>query len=407
MFHQSGDFMPVNYQDIQGQIKKMGEMEPQRLQALNALRVQAVALLAAHNTNLDALQDWVKQAATKNQNLRCAVPVAEPLMAHFPPPPMPPQVVILAADGSQINPSRHDSVPFGVINVGAFRMAPGSGQAPAESVSSELITGDDLYAPNGGAIGEEVVALRRDLREREMLAVLAAAEHEDSPGVLVAALTDGPLEPFVREPFNRPDLSDLYMDYLKALRAVVNPFTATAGYVDKPRSDLLVRLLELVTLAESGRLDRAGHERSLPGVTDAGLLADVLRPGERSAIFALQSRTAQTFTDEIAIHFFYMNVGREGSPSLVRVEVPRWVAENAALVGMLHAVLIEQCHVLGNRPYPYTLHRSHEVAVVRFEEKDQLKTMIEMELRSRGISVDGPSNKQATKDNSGKRARHE
>jgi hypothetical protein len=398
--------MPVNYQDIQGQIKKMGELEPQRLQALNALRVQASGLLAAHNSNIDTLQDWVKQAATKNQNLRCAVPVAEPLMAHFPPPPMPPQVVILAADGSQINPSRHDSVPFGVVNVGVFRMAPGMDQVPSEMVHSELITGDDLYTPNGGAIGEEVVALRRDLAERQMLANLAAQEHKDTPGITVAALTDGPLEPFVRDPLGRDDLGPLYTDYLAALRSVANPLTATAGYVDKPRSDLLVRLLELVTLAQSGRIDRAGHERSLPGVTDAGLLADILQPGERSAIFALQSRTAQTFADEIAIHFFYLNVGREGIPSLVRVEIPRWVAENETLTGMLHAVLIEQCRVLGNRPYPYALHRSHEVAIVRFEEKDQLKTMIEMELRNRGVEIGGPSNKQATKDNSGNRTRH-
>ncbi|MCD4671291.1 MAG: DNA double-strand break repair nuclease NurA [Anaerolineaceae bacterium] len=397
--------MPVNYQEIQGQIRQMGEQEPQRVQRLKELKQQAAGLLETHNTELDLLQAWVKQAAAANHNLRCAVPVAEPLKSHFPPPAVPERVVILAADGSQINPSRHDSVPFGVVNVGAFRMAPGSGQTPEEFVHSELITGDDLYAPNGGAIGEEVVALRRDLRERQMLAELAAQEHQHDPDVLVAALTDGPLEPFVREPLNRPDLSPLYQDYLKALRGIANPQTATAGYVDKPRSDLLVRLLELVTLGQSERLDRAGHERSLPGVTDAGLLAEILQPGDRSALFALQSRTAQTFTDEIAIHFFYLNVGREKSPSLVRVEVPAWAAGHPPLLNMLHAVLIEQCRMLGNRPYPYALHRSHEVAVVRFEEKTHLQTMIEMELRQRGIEFSGPSNKQATKDNSGNRTR--
>ena len=397
--------MPVNYQEIQGQIRHMGELEPQRVQRLKEMREQAARLLATHNTNIYTLQDWVKQASMANQNLRCAVPVTEPLLSHIAPPALPGQVVILAADGSQINPSRHDSVPFGVVNVGVFRMAPGMGQVPSEMVHSELITGDELYTKNGGAIGEEVVALHRDLAERQMLATLARNEHKEAPGITIAALTDGPLEPFVRDPLGRDDLGPLYMDYLAALRSVANPLTATAGYVDKPRSDLLVRLLELVTLGESARLDRAGHERSLPGVTDAGLLADVLQPGERSAIFALQSRTAQTFTDEIAIHFFYMNVGREAAPSLVRVEVPRWVAEDAALVGMLHAVLIEQCRLLGNRPYPYALHRSHEVAVVRFEEKDQLRTMIEMELRSRGVEVGELSHKQAHKDNSGNRTR--
>ena len=142
--------MPINYHEIQGQIHQMGELEPARLQKLNELREQAAALLAEHNANLDTLQDWVRQAVTANQNLRCAVPVSEALMAHFPPPPLPKHVVILAADGSQINPSRHDGVLFGVVNVGVFRMAPGSGQVPQEIVHSELITGDDLYAPNGG-----------------------------------------------------------------------------------------------------------------------------------------------------------------------------------------------------------------------------------------------------------------
>lgn len=120
----------------------------------------------------------------------------------------------------------------------------------------------------------------------------------------------------------------------------------------------------------------------------------------------MQSRTAQTFTGEIGIHFFYLNVGREMAPSLVRVEIPRWVAEDERLTGMLHTVLINQCKEMGGRPYPYALHRSHEVAVVRFEEKDQLKTMIIAELRKRGVDVDENSPKQAAKDISGNRTRY-
>ncbi len=112
-----------------------------------------------------------------------------------------------------------------------------------------------------------------------MLANLASLEHKDAPGVTVAALTDGPLEPFVRDPLGRDDLGPIYTDYLAALRSVVNPLTATAGYVDKPRSDLLVRLLELVTLGESDRLDRAGHERSLPGGDGCRLVGGHPRAG--------------------------------------------------------------------------------------------------------------------------------
>jgi hypothetical protein len=398
--------MPVNYHEIQGQIRQMGEQEPQRVQRLQALKQQAAELLETWNTNLDQLKSCAAQAAAVNRGLRCAVPVAEPLMAHYPPPVSPSGIIILAADGSQINPSRHDSVPFGVINVGAFRMAPGSGLAPAEVVHSELITGDQLYMDNGGAIGEEAVALRRDLNERQLLADLAFKELRSAPQALVIALTDGPLEPFVRDPQEREDVKQLFADYLQSLRALASPQVAAAGYVDKPRSDLVVRLLELVDLAQRGRLERAGHERSLPGVTDAGLLSEHLQPGDRSAVFGLQSRSREAFSDEIELHFFYVNVGRPQRPSLVRVEVPAWVANNADLLGLLHAVLIDQCQMLGTRPYPYALHRSHEVAVVRLEEKQQLQAMIEMELRRRGMEPGDSSAKQFTKDHSGDRKRY-
>ena len=397
--------MPVNYHQIQGQIRQMGEQEPQRVQRLQALKQQAVELLEAWNTNLDQLKSCVVQAAAVNRGLRCAVPVAEPLMAHYPPPALPDGVVILAADGSQINPSRHDRVPFGVINVGAFRMAPGSGLAPAELVRSELLTGDQLYTTNGAAVGEEVVALRRDLNERRLLAELAAEELQSSPNGMVIALTDGPLEPFVRDPQEREDVKQLFADYLQSLRSLASSQVAAAGYVDKPRSDLVVRLLELIDLAQRGRLERAGHERSLPGVTDVGLLAERLQPGDRSAVFGLQSRSSEAFAGGIELHFFYLNVGRPQQPALVRVEIPAWVAQNADLLGLLHVVLIDQCQILGNRPYPYALHRSHEVAVVRLEEKVQLQTMIEMELRRRGIEPGELSAKQFTKDHSGDRKR--
>lgn len=397
--------MPINYQEIQGQIQQLGEQAPLRVQRLKALQQQAAQLLETHNTHIEQLQAWVAQAQAANRGLRCAVPVSEALMSCFPAPALPEGVVILAADGSQINPSRHDSVPFGVVNVGAFRIAPGSGQMPQERVHSELLAGDELYTSNGGAIGEEVVALRRDLAERGLLAFLAEQERQADPQVRIAALTDGPLEPFVRDPQERPELNEQFQDYLKALRAIASPQVAAAGYVDKPRSDLLVRLLELVDLAQRDHLERAGHERSLPGVTDAGLLAGLLQPGDRSAVFALQSRSMAAFTGEIALHFFYLNVGRVGVPSLARVEIPAWVAQDAALLEMLHAILVDQCRMLGNRPYPYALHRSHEVAIVRFEEKQQLMTMIEMEMRRRGIDVEDISPKQGTKDNSGKRTR--
>ncbi len=57
---------------------------------------------------------------------------------------------------------------------------------------------------------------------------------------------------------------------------------------------------------------------------------------------------------------------------------------------------------MGNRPYPYALHRAHEIAVVTYQEKGQISDMIALEYHKRGIEVPGQSYKQSAKDLPGK-----
>jgi hypothetical protein len=104
----------------------------------------------------------------------------------------------------------------------------------------------------------------------------------------------------------------------------------------------------------------------------------------------------------LALHFFYVNVGRAGHSSLARVEIPTWVARDAQKLNLLHAVLVDQCRMMGERPYPYLLHRAHEVATVSFQERDQVTQMIALELRRRGVEVGEQSAKQGNKELSGK-----
>jgi hypothetical protein len=68
----------------------------------------------------------------------------------------------------------------------------------------------------------------------------------------------------------------------------------------------------------------------------------------------------------------------------------------------LHAVLVNQCRILGARTYPYLLHRAHETAVVTHRERDEVTNMIVLELRRRGIPVEGISQKQAAKNLGGR-----
>ena len=340
--------MPVNFPQIQQQVRQMGAEALRTRQVLHQKLEQARYLLAAADANPDALKQRIEQAYALNQNLRCAAPTDEPLGSPHPLPELPGPFTLLAADGSQINPDRHAPVEFCVINLGAFRMQPGQAVAPREITRSELIyKEDDLYTADG-RITEEIVALRRDLLERRLLAELAAAE--SGP---VVALTDGPMELF-REPKASALYNQLMGQFTAALHELNELGTISAGYVDKPAADLVVRMLELMLLPED-ELRQAGKNRPLIGVTDAGLLGVDLPAGARTALFSIKSRSTENiFHGPLALHFFYLNVSPEGrKPWLARVEIPAWVAEDPDKLDTLHAALIQQCRTLGGRAYPY------------------------------------------------------
>jgi hypothetical protein len=389
--------MPVSFQQILSQIKEKGPAAVERQKVLENRTEEAFRLLNFFSSELDALRSLVERASAVNRDLRCAVPADQPLTSAIPAPLDTPPLVILAADGSQINPDRHNQVEFGVINAGAVRFAPG--ESPREIVQTRLLLGDDLQLASG-PMTEEFVALLRDLWERTLLADLAEVE-----SLPVVTLTDGQLELF-RRPESSREFDTRFDEYLGALRRLSQVEAVTAGYVDKPKGDLVVRLLEL-TLVPAGELEKVHHLRPLRHVLDASLFERILGPGQRSTVFKILSDSSDKFPDELALHFFYINVGTdEKHPHLARVEIPAWVALHIPLLERLHFALVSQARVLGNRPYPYAIHRAHEVAVVRLEEKDQINDMIVQEFQQLQLPTGERSNKQIAKDNFGKRTRY-
>ena len=89
----------------------------------------------------------------------------------------------------------------------------------------------------------------------------------------------------------------------------------------------------------------------------------------------------------------------------MRVEIPKWVVDDKGKLDLLHGVLVEQCRMMGSRPYPYLLHRAHETAVVKNEEKQQIEQLLTMELRKNNEDVDDGSYKQSAKDLKGRTKR--
>lgn len=393
--------MPVDFQQIHEQVKKFGESALRRAEELQVLRQTAQHIMQTNTDQVRELQEKVAyMTAEVDPTLRCAVPFEEPLTSHFPLPPEPTKATVIAVDGSQIPPDRHAQVNYCLVNVGAIQMTIGSEQMPATSVFTDLYYDKKFYR-NNGIISDTQLALERDLFERKQLAELVIGAEPP-----IVTLTDGPLELWGGQD---RESSGSYRDALKAYTEALKQLqlldVITGGYVDKPAANLVVRLLE-VAMTPGDELKRLQHKSPLQGVMDRDLFSRLLAPGERSAVFAIQFKSANFYAGDLALHFFYLNAGRADHPWIARVEIPKWVAKSGEQTDLLHAILVEQSRILGNRPYPYLLHRAHEVAVVTRQEKEQITQLLARELMNRHIPVGEISHKQAIKNLEG-RTRYE
>lgn len=397
--------MPINYQEIYTQIKQVGQGAKERRKKKEEAQELAKGLLDTYSSQLDFLRSKVDSAKAADANIRCAVPLDEELASSYSMPDSVIQSTLIAADGSQAIADRHSPVQFCVINVGAITMKPNSGETPTLEVESELFFGDAIE--ENGLTTDGGVALRRDLAERSVIEKLSKGLKGS-----VVSFTDGTLEIFRAKDIDNASMyRNTVEKYISVLSRLQGRGIISAGYIDKPSSSLVVKLLELTQITIPEEMEKLRNAPPLKYVTDRWLfgygnkLFQLLPPGHRSAVFKIQSSSEKSYKGVLELHFFYLNVGTEGHPWPVRVEIPRWVVDDKKQLDLLHAVLVEQCRMMGSKPYPYLLHRAHETAVVKNEERYQIEQMLQQELRRNNEDVDEGSNKQSAKDLKGRTRR--
>ena len=387
--------MPINFQEIYTRIQEIGAGAQERRKKKEERQQLARDLLQTYASELDFLHSKVDAAKQADANIRCALPLNESLASSHPAPVSVSDATLIAADGSQILPDRHAAVQFGLINVGAITLKMNSGESPQVSTDSQLLFDHELYTETG-SVSQDDIEFSRDIAERKKLLALA----KEQQGTLIA-LTDGPVEIWGAKSANEGDYQKTLNEHKSILSQLQSRDVTVAGYVDKPGADLVVRLLEL-TMLDMEQMKEIRKQHPLRGVTDRWLFSGILKSRERSAVFALQSSSRLRYTGSLSLHFFYLNVGGEKHPSIVRVEIPEWVAKDETKMELLHSVLIQQCEIMGAKPYPYILHRAHEIAVVSFEEKKQIEQMIQQMQLNNQEALDEISSKQSAKDLAGR-----
>lgn len=380
--------MPANFQQLHDAFGRIGGYLRSTARDRRQAQSRALELLRQAAADPERLRARIAEAVAEDSSLRCAVPGDENLAIGFDCPAGANVRALLAVDGSQTIADRHEEVAFALINIGSVCIEPGTGRAPQVRVETRLLFGEDLVSAGGRTLSEGDLALQRDAAERR--AMLTGA----SGSSVAMMLLDGPLELWGAKDVSDPGAFEqarrIYLDDLLELH---RRGCTIAGYVDKPGADLVVRTLEL------GQVPAGGSRlaRSLRGVSDRWLYAQILAPGQRSAVFALQSSSRPIYTEQRSIHFFYLNVGSESHPALARIEIPLWVARESNRLNELHRALLDQCAFLGARPYPYILHRAHETARITTQDRERIKLRLLLEMRDQGLEPEGVSPKSSVK----------
>lgn len=381
--------MTVDYRKLYPKILQLANQIEQASFTHHGRCREALQALTRFASEITFLSERVELVlAQEGKNLRCAKPFEMTLNSAIPLPNRGNRLNLAAADGSQIVPDRHAELPFGLINLGGVVLPQRITDPPRESSQSEF-----WYA-EAEDFNEALFSFRRDVLERKFLLEISLTLPTPT-----LALVDGPLELWMEyrsQADERRELKTLLQSYLETLNQFREHGILLAGYVDRPESAYVVRLLELAIASESDGVQMR-HFRPFKGVTDVDLFAQLLRPGDRSAIFRLQSPLLDHLPPESELCFFYLAVGNEVEAGIARVEIPLWLAKDSAMVSDLHETIVSQCRQSGAFAYPYLLHRAHEVAVVHPEDRQTIVRTLQIELQRRGHRPQQLSNKQALK----------
>jgi hypothetical protein len=379
----------LNLRRLHDQLDDFEEQQAERRNRRSAQRDRAGALIDVCHEHWREVQDAVGTA----QPQRLVAKMREPPATTHAAPERPSPITVVATDGSQIYPDRHVEPPFFLLNVSQVAFQYGTTEEALLDSTPSLHfrerLADRFDAPLDTIPAELVSALRDESELSQLLDIAIAARVPDRP---LLALADGTLIRWMIRGMDNEALEDeLIARYTEHLEGFREAGLTLASYVSMPASTEVVNLLRFVGgdlnapppsvpigVADTPRLD---------GLLDRHVLATILEPGERSAVFGSASHIQGEYPTGTDITFFYLRVPGPSGGELGRIEVPRWVADDPALLDRVHATVLQECRK--GEGYPLALSEAHERAVVRGAEREAFFRLMERRLRRAGLGPTG------------------
>ncbi len=400
--------MSLEFNKLIYQVQKMGAM----LDALDfdfSDKLQIALERFANAGDLDAVRERIEIVRSAEvSGYRGAAPpdapYGQPINLIYPPPPVPEQATLLAADGSQIYVDEQAPMHYYVLNIGLFIYHHGMEHTPEQISLPQLVYHKDyVHDKSGRVINNRTVDARRTVREMENLAEYCWKMSRAGMAQPIVALYDNHLLFWANTDVTGSD--HILRDYHSAMIQLHDSGALLAGYVDHPfRSRVVTRLLYLLSLKDEAeiiaRQKVLAEGGDLEGLRDVHLFDVILEPGERSAIMVQNSPRNLDYRQRgvsYEIAFFYVKVANAFQTTIARIDIPMWVARDPSAVDTIHGLILQQCEMQGRTPYPYALTRADELAVITSKDKAKLDELVQIELRKKGISPKGSSAKDQSK----------
>ncbi|MBD2186684.1 DNA double-strand break repair nuclease NurA [Pseudanabaena mucicola] len=376
----------LDLQKLMGQMQGMSEQLQREAQQLTVKLDRAETVFQQATVNQAKLCQHSQQFRDR-KIFNCAEPV-EHLSQRQEIIPITTPHIVVATDGSQIAPSRHEIAYCYLINIGRVAIFYNSGIYPLlDHLPEVFYKTEDLYkARQWGIQTEQWMTLRRTVAENVALVNLAIETRSRSP-LPMLAFSDGALIHWELDDIPAEARSQLLPDIIAAWDNLKSQRIPLAGYISAPRATEATNFLRLqlcpfeqpdcVTYCAANPLDVAPCSQLQP-LRDGALWQRLLKVGECSPLWQSQARILQEY-GEHHIYFCYLHVGTE----IARVEMPAWTALDAGLRSQALQIILAQ--VQKGYGYPVALAEAHNQAVVTSSDRRRFFAILEQQMVKSGL----------------------
>ncbi|MFC1959200.1 DNA double-strand break repair nuclease NurA [Chloroflexota bacterium] len=296
-------------------------------------------------------------------------------------------VTTYAVDGSMIYPDSNFSVPIGLVQIGWFQNDHTPDGDYVKDVAVEILSAADWSNVAGTAQEEQTAdkTLRQQDAETSWRRYKGEVQQaikfmQANAGRQAVVFLDGTLTiSFVRGMVG-PYQQDYHRQINELMAVSERTRIPVVGYVDASRAVDFVTLLWTYHLKLKLSSDTVRSRQ----VTDAGLLRSQMVWGERCRTYICNRDddiATNAYYDQIC--FTYLKTTGHNPPA--RLEIPRWVFEDAGLYEWVLDIVRAECIVgLG---YPYALETADAVAVLTGQDRERFYRLFQEFAGEKNIEV--------------------